>query len=341
MNTRLQVEHPVTEAVTGRDLVADQLRIAAGEPLGLTQAEVRLRGHAIEARLYAEDPEAGFLPATGDVAAAALAGGLPGGRGHRRRGPRDGPLRPDAGQAHRHGGTRDEALDRLRAALRATAGPWRAHQPALPALAARPAGRCATGRCAPTPSARSRSPSRRRRTRRTGRGPRRRPTTRRPPSRRGLGRRLASQRAGHRPAAPRRRGAHGRAAGRAPLRRRGAVAGPDAGTVHVDVGWPVAGIRAGAAPHRRGGRAPRGGARRRARGADRAHARTGASPFAPRRAHRSRRTRTLVVLEAMKMEHAVVDARSPARGARWPSREGQQVQRGDVLAEVSARNRSA
>ncbi|HEX6656310.1 MAG TPA: biotin carboxylase N-terminal domain-containing protein [Candidatus Limnocylindria bacterium] len=67
MNTRLQVEHPVTEAVTGRDLVADQLRIASGEPLGISQADVRLTGHAFEARLYAEDPDAGFLPATGHV----------------------------------------------------------------------------------------------------------------------------------------------------------------------------------------------------------------------------------------------------------------------------------
>ena len=122
MNTRLQVEHPVTELVTGRDLVADQIRIAADEPLGFEQNDVQREGHAIEVRVYAEDAEAGFLPATGTI--------------HRLRWPSDDGIRVDAGVVEgdevgdrfdpmlakviAHGRDRGEALDRLTAALDAT-----------------------------------------------------------------------------------------------------------------------------------------------------------------------------------------------------------------------------
>jgi acetyl-CoA/propionyl-CoA carboxylase biotin carboxyl carrier protein len=120
MNTRLQVEHPVTEAVTGRDLVADQLRIADGEKLGFGQDAVRLRGHSIEARFYAEDPEAGFLPATGEIAllhwpeALRVDAGIAAGSAVTDR------YDPMLAKLVAHGATRDEALRRLRDGLEAT-----------------------------------------------------------------------------------------------------------------------------------------------------------------------------------------------------------------------------
>ncbi|MCX8052180.1 MAG: acetyl-CoA carboxylase biotin carboxylase subunit [Armatimonadetes bacterium] len=76
MNTRVQVEHPVTELVTGVDIVKEQLRIAAGEKLGITQKEVKLDGHAIECRIVAEDPTANFAPSAGTIRHLVLPGGI-------------------------------------------------------------------------------------------------------------------------------------------------------------------------------------------------------------------------------------------------------------------------
>jgi acetyl-CoA/propionyl-CoA carboxylase biotin carboxyl carrier protein len=117
MNTRLQVEHPVTEAVTGRDLVADQLRIAAGEPLGFGQSAVRWSGHAIEARLYAEDPDAGFLPAAGRILRLRWPDGVRVESGIREGDTVSDRYDPLLAKLIAHGRTRDEALLRLRTAL--------------------------------------------------------------------------------------------------------------------------------------------------------------------------------------------------------------------------------
>ena len=74
MNTRLQVEHPVTELITGIDLVEQMIRVAAGEKLALTQSDVKLNGWAVESRVYAEDPYRNFLPSTGRLDALSPAG---------------------------------------------------------------------------------------------------------------------------------------------------------------------------------------------------------------------------------------------------------------------------
>ena len=122
MNTRLQVEHPVTEVVTGLDLVEWQFRVAAGERLPLTQERVPLKGHAVEARLYAEDPEHGFLPSTGKL----LALRFPEAQGVRiDTGVEEGDAvtpyyDPMIAKMIAHGGSRDQALDRLADALELT-----------------------------------------------------------------------------------------------------------------------------------------------------------------------------------------------------------------------------
>jgi acetyl-CoA/propionyl-CoA carboxylase biotin carboxyl carrier protein len=120
MNTRLQVEHPVTEAVTGRDLVADQIRIAAGEPLGFGQSDVHFNGHAIEARLYAEDPENGFLPATGWLLRVQWPDGLRVDSGVAVGDEVGGRYDPLLAKIIAHGPTRPAALGRLRDGLAAT-----------------------------------------------------------------------------------------------------------------------------------------------------------------------------------------------------------------------------
>jgi acetyl-CoA/propionyl-CoA carboxylase, biotin carboxylase, biotin carboxyl carrier protein len=120
MNTRLQVEHPVTELVTGLDLVELQLRVAAGEPLPLTQDDVRLTGHAVEARVYAEDPSAGFLPTGGRILALRLPDGVRVDSGIAEGGTVGSDYDPMLAKVIAHGADRDEAIRLLDAALRDT-----------------------------------------------------------------------------------------------------------------------------------------------------------------------------------------------------------------------------
>ena len=158
MNTRLQVEHPVTETIAGLDLVELQFRVAAGEPLPFAQADLAIDGHAVEARLYAEEPGRGFLPSTGRLEglawppATAFEVAKHGVRVDT--GVRAGDVvtpfyDPMIAKVIAHGATRDEALDRLAAALDASfvAGP-NTNAAFLAALARHPefrAGRFDTG----------------------------------------------------------------------------------------------------------------------------------------------------------------------------------------------------
>jgi geranyl-CoA carboxylase alpha subunit len=123
MNTRLQVEHPVTEMVTGLDLVALQIQVARGEALGLTQVDISLDGHAIEARLYAEDPAQDFLPATGPVDLWAPASGpdIRVDSGIETGGEVSPYYDPMIAKIIAHGATRDEARLKLIKALKTTA----------------------------------------------------------------------------------------------------------------------------------------------------------------------------------------------------------------------------
>jgi len=121
MNTRIQVEHPVTEAITGIDLVETQIRVAAGETLSFRQEDVRFSGHAIEVRIYAEDPDKGFVPSPGTIAYWSA----PSGPGVRLDSGFEGGdtitpyYDPMIAKLIVHGGNREEALSRLADALEA------------------------------------------------------------------------------------------------------------------------------------------------------------------------------------------------------------------------------
>jgi 3-methylcrotonyl-CoA carboxylase alpha subunit len=120
MNTRLQVEHPVTEEVTGLDLVAWQFRIAAGERLPLAQSEVHFDGHAVEARVYAEDPENGFLPSTGRIVGLELPAAIRVESGVEAGGEVSPFYDPMIAKLVAHAATREAALERMTRALDAT-----------------------------------------------------------------------------------------------------------------------------------------------------------------------------------------------------------------------------
>jgi 3-methylcrotonyl-CoA carboxylase alpha subunit len=125
MNTRLQVEHPVTEAVTGLDLVEWQFRVAAGERLPLAQRDIPLQGHAVEARIYAEDPARGFLPSTGTLVALRFPQGVRVDTGVEQGSAISPYYDPMIAKMIAHAASREAALQKLAAAIETTvaAGP--------------------------------------------------------------------------------------------------------------------------------------------------------------------------------------------------------------------------
>ncbi|MBI4534759.1 MAG: acetyl-CoA carboxylase biotin carboxylase subunit [Ignavibacteriae bacterium] len=120
MNTRLQVEHPITEMRTGVDLVALQLRVAMGERIPFEQEQVSFRGHAIECRIYAEDPSNGFLPSTGRIShlVPSQGPGIREDRGVKQGGEISVYYDPMISKLVAHGGTRNEAISRMKRSLR-------------------------------------------------------------------------------------------------------------------------------------------------------------------------------------------------------------------------------
>ena len=149
MNTRLQVEHPVTEAITGQDLVEWQLRVACGEPLPKRQDELAIRGWAMEARLYAENPATGFLPSTGPLDRLRFPAGLRVDSGVEEGGSVTPYYDPMIAKLIVHGGSREEAAARLADAASGTqVWPVRTNAAFLARAAAHPdfvAGRVDTG----------------------------------------------------------------------------------------------------------------------------------------------------------------------------------------------------
>ena len=125
MNTRLQVEHPVTEMISGTDLVEWQLRVAGGEPLPVAQDELQITGHAVEARVYAEDPQTGFLPSTGPLAMVSFPDDVRADTGVETGDEISPYYDPMIAKLIVHGKNRDAALDSLKVALENTviAGP--------------------------------------------------------------------------------------------------------------------------------------------------------------------------------------------------------------------------